>query len=256
MTANIHPSAIVSPNAMLGQGVEIGAFTIIHENVEIGDGSIVGPYSELGVHTPLSDGSPLIIGARAHIRSHAVFYTSSRFGEDLSTGHRVTVREHTIAGENLRVGTLSDIQGDCSIGDYVRMHSNVHVGKKSTLGNFVWVFPYVVLTNDPTPPSEVLLGPVLEDYSVIATMAVVLPGVRIGKHALVAASACVSKDVPEGMVAGGIPAKILGETRHIARRDQPDQSAYPWPKHFSTGYPDAVRAQWAKEYAIAKGDAA
>ena len=54
------------------------------------------------------------------IRSHSVFYQGSTFGSRLATGHRVTVREKTQAGENLRLGTLCDLQGTCVIGDYVR----------------------------------------------------------------------------------------------------------------------------------------
>ncbi|MBI3283382.1 MAG: N-acetyltransferase, partial [Burkholderiales bacterium] len=196
MNLNIHPTSYIAPGAVIGNDVVIGPLSIIHKNVSIGDGTIVGSYCELGVETTLGNGTRLEIGKQSTIRSHSVFYESSQFGDRLVTGHRVTVRENTVAGENLQIGTLGDIQGDCTIGDFVRFHSNVHIGKKSTIGNFVWVFPYVVLTNDPTPPSETLLGVTLDDFSIIATMAVILPGVRIGQHALVAASACVGKDVP------------------------------------------------------------
>lgn len=67
-----------------------------------------------------------------------------------------------IAGKNLQIGTLSDLQGHCEIGDYVRLHSNVHI--KSVPGNFVWIFPYVVLTNDPYPPSDSLVGVTVQDF--------------------------------------------------------------------------------------------
>jgi UDP-3-O-[3-hydroxymyristoyl] glucosamine N-acyltransferase len=45
------------------------------------------------------------------------------------TGHHVIVRENTVAGLVFQIGTLSEIQGDCSIGDYVRFQSNIFVGK-------------------------------------------------------------------------------------------------------------------------------
>jgi UDP-3-O-[3-hydroxymyristoyl] glucosamine N-acyltransferase len=69
---------------------------------------------------------------------------------------------------------LSDLQGHCEIGDYVRFHSNVHIGQKSKIGNFVWIFPYVVLTNDPYPPSNNLVGVTVHDFAAIATMSVIL----------------------------------------------------------------------------------
>lgn len=118
----------------------------------------------------------------------------------------------------------------------------------SSVGNFVWIFPYVVLTNDPTPPSEVLLGVTLEDYAIIATMAVILPGVRVGSHSLVAAHACVGKNVPPYSISGGVPARVLGSISAIKRKDIPNESAYPWPRHFHRGYPESVVKIWEREF--------
>ena len=241
----VHPSSYVSPEAKLGDGVEVGPFSIIHENVILGNRVKVGAYCELGVSTPLGDGTPLLIGDDSLIRSHAVFYESSSFGPGLATGHHVTVREKTIAGAGFQIGTQSEIQGDCHVGDYVRLQSNVFVGKKTTIGNFVWILPYVVLTNDPTPPSNVLLGCTIEDYASIAAAAVVLPGMIIGHHSLVAAQACVTKNVPPNMVVAGVPARVVGEAATIKLRDGSNRSAYPWTHHFTRGYPASVTAVWA-----------
>jgi acetyltransferase-like isoleucine patch superfamily enzyme len=240
----IHPSAIVSPKAKLGANVSVGPFTVIHDNVEIGADSVIDGFCELGYPSPLADGLPLRIGAGAKIRSHSIFYEGSSFGPRLVTGHRVTVREKTVAGANFQLGTLSDIQGDCRIGDYVRCHSNVHIGKMSTIGDFVWIFPYVVLTNDPHPPSDTLLGCSIGDYAAIATMSVILPGVTVGAHALVAAHSMVGKDVAPSTVAGGSPAKYLCDTAKIRLKDGTERPAYPWTTHFRRGYPAEVTAGW------------
>ena len=247
MAAKVHATAVVHPDAELGDDVEIGPFTIIHSNVQIGNRVAIGSFCEIGVSTPLAHGDRLEIGSDSIIRSHSVFYESSKFGDRLMTGHRVTVRENTLAGINLQIGTLCDLQGDLTIGDYVRFHSNVHVGKASQIGNFVWIFPYVVLTNDPTPPSETLDGVIIEDFAVIATMAVLLPGVRVGAHALVAAGACVGRDVPNSSIVAGVPGKILGATSKIKRRGM-DIAAYPWPTHFRRGYPKEVLDQWSVDF--------
>jgi acetyltransferase-like isoleucine patch superfamily enzyme len=242
--AIIHPSAYVSPSATLGHDVEIGPFSIVHDNVVLGDHVKVGAYCELGIATPLGDGTPLVIGYNSLIRSHSVFYESSSFGPNLTTGHHVTVREKTIAGANFQIGTLSEIQGDCTIGNYVRFQSNVFVGKKTTIGNFVWILPYVVLTNDPTPPSNVLIGCTIEDYASIAAAAVVLPGVNVGHHSLIAAHACVTKNVPPNMVVAGVPGRVVGETQSIKLRDGSSKPAYPWTNNFTRGYPESVIANW------------
>jgi acetyltransferase-like isoleucine patch superfamily enzyme len=242
----IHPSSYVSPEAKLGDGIEVGPFSIIHSNVILGNRVKVGSYCELGISTPLGDGTPLVIGDDSLIRSHSVFYESSSFGTGLTTGHHVTVREKTIAGAGFQIGTLSEIQGDCSVGDYARFQSNVFVGKKTTIGNFVWISPYVVLTNDPTPPSNVLMGCTIEDYASVAAASVVLPGVTVGHHSLVAAQACVTKNVPPNMVVAGVPARIVGDAITIKLRDGSNRSAYPWTHHFTRGYPASVKADWGK----------
>jgi acetyltransferase-like isoleucine patch superfamily enzyme len=241
----IHPTAIVSSQAQIGKDINIGPFSIIHANVVIGDRVTIGSHCELGIQTTLGDGSPLFLGDDSLIRSHSIFYESSKFANGLTTGHRVTVRENTMAGSAFQIGTLTEIQGDCSIGDYVRFQSNIFIGKGTKIGDFVRVAPYVVLTNDPTPPSDILMGCTIEDYASISAAAIVLPGVRVGKHSLIAAQACVTKDVPSDMVVAGIPARIICKASSIKLRDGTDRPAYPWTQHFKRGFPEEITMEWS-----------
>ena len=244
----INKTSLVDKNAKIGKNVSIGAYTIIHDNVEIGDDTVIESHCEIGYPTKLAGESPLIIGKRSLIRSHSIFYQGSVFGDDLVTGHRVTIREKTVAGRNLQIGTLCDFQGDCEIGDYVRTQSNIFIAKYSKIGNFIWIFPHVVLTNDPHPPSDYHVGVTIDDYAVIATMSVVLPGVTIGCHSLVAAHSLVREDVHPGTVVGGSPAKKICATTKIKLKDGSNGMAYPWPKHFHRGYPEKIVNEWRKEY--------
>lgn len=244
---SIHPTAIVSPEAKVSDDVEIGPFSIVHGNVEIGAGSKIGSHCELGVPTALGDGSPLLIGSRSTIRSHSVFYESSSFGQNLTTGHRVTVREKTRAGSGFQIGTLCDIQGHCEIGEYVKFHSNVHVGQHTEIGDYVWVFPFVVFTNDPHPPSSVMQGVKVKNFAAIATMSTVLPGVVIGEGALIGACSAVTRDVGDHRIAVGNPASDRGETSKIKLKDGSGRQAYPWKYHFTRGYPEEVVRAWLSE---------
>lgn len=244
----IHPTAIVSTKANLGENVSVGPFTIIHDNVIIGNNTKIESHCEIGHHAPSAADDPLVIGEASLIRSHSIFYQGSTFGDGLITGHRVTVREKTTAGKNFQIGTLGDIQGHCEIGDYVRFHSNVHIGQHSHIGNFVWIFPYVVLTNDPHPPSDVMMGVTIEDFVAIATMSIVLPGVTVGNGALIAAHSSVSRDVEPDTVVGGAPAKFICETSKIKLKDGSNSTAYPWRKHFHRGYPEEVVVEWIKNF--------
>ena len=49
------------------------------------------------------------------------------------------------------------------------------------------------------------------DYVFVGPRAIILPGIKIGKGAVVAAGAVVTKDVPDFSIVGGVPAKIIGE---------------------------------------------
>jgi len=242
-------SSIVSKKAKVHRSVKIGEFCRIHDHVVLEQDCIVEDYTTLGYPSALGDGSPLVIRRGSLIRSYALFYEGSEFGPRLVTGHRVTVRENTKAGENLQIGTLCDIQGHCTIGDYVRLHSNVHVAQGSRIGDFCWLFPYVVLTNDPHPPSDGYReGCRIEKFAVLSTSACILPGVVIGEGALVAAGAIVSRDVQAGRVAVGNPARDVGPAGDILLRDGRGKPAYPWRRHFRRGYPEEIVETWLREF--------
>ncbi|TFV76102.1 N-acetyltransferase [Blastococcus sp. CT_GayMR19] len=245
----IHPTAIIDPAARLGEGVEVGPFSIVHADVELGDGSVVGSHCELGHPAAAGDVGPLRIGSGALIRSHNVVYAGSTFGDGLQTGHQVTIREGIEAAEGLRVGTLGDLQGDATFGRHVRLHSNVNIGRGSRIAEFVWIFPYVVLTNDPHPPSDGFhAGVTIERFAVVATSSVVFPGVTIGEGSLVGAQSLVRDDVPPGMIYSGNPGKVLAPAKRLLLSDR-SGPAYPWRRHFHRGYPDDVVQGWIAEFA-------
>lgn len=251
----IHPSAIIGDNVHLGQDVTIGANSIIYDNVTLGDKTVVGANCILGEpNVSIYSGNAnyenpkLLIGAHSLIRSGTTIYAGSELGERFECGHHVTIRESSKIGNNVRIGTLSDIQGHCEIGNYVRFHSNVHIGHKSVVKDFVWIFPYVVLTNDPHPPSETLMGVTVEEFAVIATMSVILPGVTVGRDSLVGASSMVRKDVEPETVVAGNPAKCVASI-HDVKSKADGSSVYPWRESFDRGMPwqDIGYRKWATD---------
>lgn len=233
----------ISPLAKIGKNVKIGDNTIIYDNVLIGDNTII--CNDCVIGEPLNEyygilddyeNPPTVIGANSLIRSHTIIYADNVFGEGFQTGHRVTIREKTIMGEHCSVGTLSDIQGHSTFGNYVRMHSNVHIGQKSQIGSYCWIYPYTVFTNDPTPPSEICVGPTVGDYSIVATHCLLLPGVVIGRHCLIGAFSMVFKNVADYTVAVGSPAKPVKDIREVKDRET-GEAHYPWPLRFERNMP-------------------
>ena len=238
----IKEGVIIEDNVVIGDGCYLDYNCIIRENVILGNNSYVGPACILGEYNSdfyknyTAQKHPLLIGEHALIRSHSVIYGGSSIQNDLQTGHRVTIRENTSAGEHWRVGTLSDIQGDCVIGNYVNMHSNVHIAQGSKIGNYVWLFPYCITLNDPIPPSQYIKGVTIEDYAIIATGSILLPGVTIGNNALIAAGSLVTRPIEQHMMAVGSPAKPKCNISEIANHDT-GEPAYPWPQRFSKYMP-------------------
>lgn len=243
----IDKHAIISQKATIGERVSIGAFSIIHDGVVIGDDVTIGAYSEIGIETPLAKKNTLVIGSGSTIRSHAALYTGSDIGAKFSTGHYVCVRENSVIGEGVQIGSRGDIQGDCSIGDYTKMHADVHVGKASKIGKYVWLFPEVLLTNDPTPPSESLIGVTIEDYVVVAAKSLLMPGVTIQRDAVVSAASVVTANVDFGAVVKGSPAKKVCDAKILRMHDDMRIKAYPWRYRFTRGYPEEVSAEWLAE---------
>lgn len=234
---------------IIEDGVSIGEDCVIESNCMIKRGVVLGSNSYVGVGciigerqiANVSDAKKtrkreLHIGNGALLRSGTILYEGSRIGAEFETGHRVTIREKTDIGDCVRIGTLSDIQGHCRIGSYVRMHSNVHIGMKSEIEDYVWIFPYVVLTNDPTPPSENLVGVHIHSFAVVSTGSVILPGVDVGQDALIGAGAVVTRNVAEYKVVAGNPAKEISDVRKIKNKIT-GEPAYPWRYHYSKSMP-------------------
>jgi acetyltransferase-like isoleucine patch superfamily enzyme len=194
---------------------------IVHPNSVLGPGAIVEPYVVLGLPPRgRRDGElELVIGADAHIRSHTVIYAGNVIGRRLQTGHGVLIRESNQIGDDVSVGSHSIVEHHVRIGDAVRIHSNVFIPEFSVLEAGSWVGPNVVFTNAIYPQGagvkDSLQGPILREGAKIGANATLLPGVVIGRDALVGAGAVVVADVPDGKVVVGNPARIVRDVREI-----------------------------------------
>ena len=233
---------IIGDNVTIEDNVYIDHRCSIHDNVTISRDTVIDENCILGEHLAdyyddMKDKyHPLIIGKHSLIRSGSIIYGDGQIGDEFSTGHRVTIREKTVIGDHVRIGTLSDVQGYCNIGNYVNMHSNVHVGQESNIEDYVWLFPYVVITNDPTPPSNILKGVTVKKFAVVCAGSTLLPGVTIGADALVGAGSVVTKDVCDMEIVVGNPAKSRGSVTKI-KNHITGESVYPWRYTFDRGMP-------------------
>ena len=123
-------------------------------------------------------------------------------------------------GSTLHMGTVFYETGNIIIGkDTIIGEKAVLDGRdKIIIGNHVDIASEVMIYNSEhdieTEDFKAIIAPVMiEDYVFIGPRAIILPGVKIGKGAVVGAGAVVTKDVPPFSIAGGVPAKIIGERR-------------------------------------------
>jgi acetyltransferase-like isoleucine patch superfamily enzyme len=193
----------------------IGARTIIEEGAVVGE-----PHAGWE--------QPALVGDDCHIRRHSIIFTDTVLGDRAVTGVGVVIREQTRIGRDCMVGTATIIEGNTEMGDEVVIQSGVFIPTVTQIGSRVFIGPRAVMTNDTYPlrirAEYVAAGPVLCDDVTIGANATLLPGVRIGAGAMVAAGAVVTRDVPPWSLAVGVPARIrdlpehLREPNHMRRR--------------------------------------
>jgi maltose O-acetyltransferase len=109
----------------------------------------------------------------------------------------------------IRIGT------DTIIGDHAFLDGRAAL----VIGNHVDIASYVMIYNSEhdleSEKFEAIEEPIeIGDYVFIGPRAIILPGVKIGKGAVVAAGAVVTKDVPDFAIVGGVPAKVIGERKN------------------------------------------
>jgi len=106
-----------------------------------------------------------------------------------------------LIGKHTRIGLHNTIIGPVTIGDHVNLAQGITVTALNH--NFADTTKRIDEQGITTRP--VVIG----DDVWIGANAVILPGVTIGRHAVIAAGAVVTKDVPEKTLVGGVPAKII-----------------------------------------------
>lgn len=107
--------------------------------------------------------------------------------------HRVIIGNNTV----INPGVLLDGRGSLTIGDNVDIARDV----------YIWSAAH---DYNSSTYAGVDAPTVIEDYVWLASRSTVLPGVRVGRGAVVACGAVVTKDVPANAIVAGVPAKIIG----------------------------------------------
>jgi len=132
----------------------------------------------------------------------------AKLGKNVRVWHYVYVGAKTIIGDDVKIGSLTHVDYDVRIGSGTKIEGLVYIPPLSRIGKNVFIGPAAVLTNDPYPPSRRMIGVTIEDNAVVGARAVIRAVARVGKGAVVAMGAVVTKDVPPGKVVMGVPARV------------------------------------------------
>lgn len=201
--------------------MEENKFVRIYDNVKIGKNVVIEDFCIIG-KPPMGKSSgelQTVIGDNSVIRSGTVIYAGNMIGNKFNTGHNAVIREENIIGDNVSIGTLSCIEHHIRIEDDVRIHSQVFIPEYTTLKKNSWIGPNVVITNAKYPKSRNvknnLCGAFVDENAIIGANTTTLPGVRIGKNSLIGSASLVNRDVSDGVVAAGNPAKKIKMTNEI-----------------------------------------
>ncbi len=189
--------------------------------VELGENCRIEDYSIIGVlPRGASQGSlETRVGADSCVRSHTVIYAGNVIGSRFQTGHGALIRESNQIGDDVSIGSHSVVEHHVQIRSHARIHSNAFVPEYSVLEEYAWVGPNVVLTNARYPRSRdvksQLVGAHIKFHAKIGANTTLLPGVVIGRYALVGAGSVVVHDVPDYKVVAGNPARIVNDIRKL-----------------------------------------
>ncbi|WP_229068313.1 acyltransferase [Actinoplanes sp. DH11] len=136
--------------------------------------------------------------------------------------HLAQIREDATLGANCNIGRGAYVGPGVTVGDNVKLQNHALVYEPARLGDGVFVGPAAVLTNDEYPRAVTpdgrlktgddwhAVGVTIGEGAAIGARAVCVAPVTVGRWALVAAGAVVTKDVPDFALVVGVPAKRVG----------------------------------------------
>jgi acetyltransferase-like isoleucine patch superfamily enzyme len=146
----------------------------------------------------------------------------AEIGEGTKIHDQVNIYKCKI-GKNCKIDAFVYIEEGVKIGDNCKIRPFSFLPTGVTIEDDVFIGPNVTFTNDKYPRVKgewKLLPTKVKTGASIGGNSVILPGVSIGKKALVGAGSVVTEDVPDNAIVVGNPAQIRGHTQHQAMKEK------------------------------------
>ena len=187
-----HSTAIVDPNAKIGDDVTIGPFSVIEAGVSIGDRTTVG--------------NNVTISSGTHVGKDCKIFHSASIGaipQDLKYNNEETflyIGDRTVIREFVSINKGTSALGKTEIGSDCLLMASVHVAHDCVVGN------NVIMSNLTTLGGHVNI----DDWVILSGGVLVHQFCNISKHAFIGAGALVTQDVPPFILAAGSPVEYSG----------------------------------------------
>ncbi len=187
----IHPTAVISPKAIIGADVTIGPYCVINDNVTLGDRCHLHSHVVINGHATIGADNEFYpfaaIGQRSQDLKYAGEPTSVLIGERNTFRENVTVHRGTTAQPSV-------------IGHDNHFLAYAHVAHDSIVGN------HCIFSNGATLGGHVTVA----DHVIISGLSGIHQFCRIGAHAIIGGCSKIVQDVPPFMIADGHPAALRG----------------------------------------------
>ncbi len=244
------PQNCIHPSARVSAGVDMGCHVVIMENVSVGEGTRVGhnvviyPGTEIGRSVTIYDNSvlgrkpqsagnlarplktdlpPLRIGNYSVIGACAVLYAGTTIGEHVMVSDLCSIREECVLGDFVVLGRGVILNYDVCVGRRTRIMDQSHITGNCRIGEDCFISVLVGTTNENTMllvDKIEIIGPTIGDRARLGVGVNVLPGKIIGKDSIVSAASLVSTDIPEGVLAGGVPARVIRDNPFLKKQSR------------------------------------
>ena len=193
----IHPLACVSPEAKLGDNIEVGPFAFIDANVEIGDGCRIQNGATIYNHVKMGKDCTVFPGAVVGAIPQDLKFEGEESWVEI--GDRVNIRECA----TINRGTKASGKALTRIGSDTLIMSYAHVAHDCQVGNHCILVSYSGLAGETE----------MEDWSVVGGQSGSHQFCRVGTHSFVAARCKITKDVPPYILSGREPLAFEGVNR-------------------------------------------
>lgn len=138
-------------------------------------------------------------------------------GENTKIWHFCHIQKGARIGSNCSLGQNVNVSNNVKIGNEVKIQNNVSIYEGVEIEDGVFCGPSCVFTNDLTPRARFPKGhanyvkTVVKEGASIGANATIVCGHTVGKCAMVASGAVVTKDVPDYALVAGVPARVIGK---------------------------------------------